>query len=172
MNPLQSWSHAVTDIPEGGLTRTRKASADDCSALAAALAIPAVNGLDVSYRVSNLPGGGYRLTGELHGAVVLACVVTLEPVPGAVQDRFDVEFWPDAGRRAAEAEQSVLQGRDVEPLSHGVIDAGRIVYECLSAGLDPYPRKDGAEFGWRDPLQDRAGATGPFAVLSKLKGET
>ena len=99
-----------------------------------------------------------------------ACIVTLEPVPGAVKDTFDVEFWLDFARRAAEAEQSVLSGPDVEPLALGVIDAGRIVFECLSAALDPYPRKHGAEFGWRDPVQEKAGDSSPFVILAKLKG--
>ncbi len=51
------------------------------------------------------------------------------------------------------------------------IDVGRIVYETLSAGLDPYPRKEGAEFDWADPKTGVADSANPFAVLKKLKGE-
>lgn len=170
MNPLGSWSHSASDVPAGGLTRTRKVSEDDCRAMAKALAIPTVDGIEVTYRISTLPGGGYRLAGKLSGHVVQSCVVSLEPVPGTVKDSFDVEFWPDFARRAAEAEQSVLSGPDIEPLEQGVIDAGRIVFECISGALDPYPRKAGAEFGWRDPLAEKAGNSNPFAVLGKLKG--
>jgi hypothetical protein len=161
INPLSAWNHTVSDIPEGGMTRTRTASADECKALAAVLAIPAVARLEAQYRVSKISGGGYRLAGDISGDVV----------QGAISDRFDVEYWPDHAARAAEAEQSVLTGPDIEPLEHGLIDAGRIVFECLSAALDPYPRKDGAEFGWRDSKAEKAGNSNPFAVLSKLKGE-
>jgi uncharacterized metal-binding protein YceD (DUF177 family) len=169
MNPLGGWSHAVTDLPAGGLTRARKASPDDCRALAEALVIPAVEDLNVNYRISALPGGGYRLSGDLAGRVIQSCVVSLEPVPGTVADTFNVEFWPDYSRRAEETEKSVLTGPDVELLENGVIDAGRIVFECLSAALDPYPRREGAEFGWRDPADENPAKASPFAVLSKLK---
>lgn len=170
-NPLSAWNHTVTDIPEGGLTRTRNASADECTALAGVLGIPAVVGLEAQYRVSTIPGGGYRLQGAISGDVVQACIVTLEPVPGAISDRFEAEYWPDHAARAVEAEQSVLAGPDIEPLEHGLIDAGRIVFECLSAALDPYPRKDGAEFGWRDSQAEKSNISNPFTVLAKLKSE-
>ncbi len=56
----------------------------------------------------------------------------------------------------------------MEPLEHDRIDIGRIVYEALSAGLDPYPRKEGAGFEWTDP-KAAEGAGKPFAVLKKLR---
>jgi hypothetical protein len=49
---------------------------------------------------------------------------------------------------------------------------GRIVYETVSAALDPYPRKSGAEFTWSDPREAEAAArANPFALLKKLKDE-
>jgi hypothetical protein len=51
-----------------------------------------------------------------------------------------------------------------------MIDAGRIVFETLSASVDPYPRRAGAQFEGEE-LGDAAapGASGPFAALKKLK---
>ena len=40
---------------------------------------------------------------------------------------------------------------DVEPIEHGTIEVGRVVFETLSAALDPYPRKSGATLEWQDP---------------------
>jgi len=63
-----------------------------------------------------------------------------------------------------------LSAAEIEPIEHGLIDAGRIIFETLSASVDPYPRKPGAEFT-AEELGDGAAATktGPFAALKKLK---
>ena len=39
-------------------------------------------------------------------------------------------------------------------LIDGIIPVGRIVFETISAGLDPYPRKPGAEFTWADKASE------------------
>ena len=169
INPLASWSHNVTDVAVGGLVRTRKASLEECKAIEEALRIPSVGSLEVNYRIAGLPRGGYKLSGDVKADVVQACVVTIEPVPALVADRFNVEFWPDFSTRDEKGDQSVLEGADVEPLLQGEIDVGRIVFESLSAGLNPYPRKQGAEFGWQDPALENPELQGPFAALSKLK---
>lgn len=169
INPLASWKHASTDIATGGLSRTRKASADECLALADDLGIPSVASLEASYRIAGLSGGGYRLSGDVKADVVQACIVTLEPVPALVADRFNVEFRADFATRDEKGDQSILEGADVEPLILGQIDVGRIVFETLSGGLNPYPRKQGAEFGWQDPALAKPELQGPFAALAKLK---
>ena len=51
-------------------------------------------------------------------------------------------------------------------LSDGTADLGAIAAEFLLLGIDPYPRKPGAEFA--QPAQEGA-ATTPFAALAKLK---
>jgi hypothetical protein len=63
-----------------------------------------------------------------------------------------------------------LSAAEIEPIQHGMIDAGRIVFETLSASVDPYPRRAGAQFEGEE-LGDAAapGASGPFAALKKLK---
>lgn len=169
INPLASWGHASTDIATGGLSRTRKASADECLALAETLAIPSVASLEASYRIAGLSGGGYRLSGDVKADVVQACIVTLEPVPALVADRFNVEFRADFAARDEKGDQSILEGVDVEPLILGYIDVGRIVVETLSGGLNPYPRKQGAAFDWQDPALAKPELQGPFAALAKLK---
>ena len=61
---------------------------------------------------------------------------------------------------------------DTEPMTDGRIEAGKLIYEILSAALEPYPRKPGVEFDWVDPKLKDAGDQGPFAALAKLKRET
>lgn len=169
MTQLSHWNVAVTDIPEHGLSRERAASAEDRDVLADALKLIALDSLIANYRIERLAGGAYRLSGRLKAACKQACVVTLDPVEAAVEETFDVEFWAEHQPDDDAGELPVLGGRDVEPLEGGIIDVGRIVYETLAAGLDPYPRKPGAEFDWADKTGEGSDKISPFSVLAKLK---
>ena len=165
--PLDWW-HAATDIPERGLKNSRTATEAERVAFAKALDILSCEALEATYQIMPAAGGGYRLEGGIDAAVTQACVVTLEPVAGRVADSFSVEFRHEVDDSVSEYEVEILSMAEVEPIENDRIDVGRIVYETLSAGLDPYPRKEDAEFGWTDPKAAEAPAN-PFAVLKKLK---
>lgn len=172
--PPLAWSHAVTDIPGSGLAITRKASAAELAEVRQALDILGCDQLSASYRITAITaitGGGYRLAGKLKAHVVQACIVTLEPVPADLDETFDVEYWPPGLHDEATTDEiEALSAAEIEPLQHGLIDAGRIVYETVAAALDPYPRNQGAEF---EPPPEAPGSAdakaNPFAVLAKLK---
>jgi uncharacterized metal-binding protein YceD (DUF177 family) len=163
------WTEKTTEIPVGGLDRTRAATPEELSSVAQILNILAVSTLSARYRIVSIAGGAYRLSGSIGADVEQACVVSLEPVKGKVNAAFEVEFWPDVSSEESEEEASILGGSDVELLEHGTIPVGRIVFETLSASLDPYPRREGAEFRWQDPKADEPAASNPFAALAKLK---
>lgn len=172
MNELLDWSEKITEIPAAGLDRVREATAVERKQLADALDIVGVASLAVRYRIVSISGGAYRLTGAVKACVEQACVVSLEPVESEVGGSFDVEFWPDLTVEANEEESGILSGTDVELLEHGIVPVGRIVFETLSASLDPYPRREGAEFTWRETEADGAEKHNPFAALAKLKDKT
>jgi hypothetical protein len=75
---------------------------------------------------------------------------------------------PEAGESGHQ--QSVGHSADAdeppEPLIGGAIDLGAIAAEFLMLGIDPYPRKPGAEFAApaRETDSER-----PFAALAALK---
>lgn len=163
------WIEKTTDIPAGGLNRNREATSAELQQIAQALDILKVGDLSSRYRITAIAGGGYRLAGTIAANVEQACVVSLEPVSGKINAAFDVEFWPTVAPADNEEEASILSGSDVEVLEHGLIPVGRIVFETLSASLDPYPRREGAEFNWQDPKAEKAESANPFAALSKLK---
>lgn len=169
MNPLANWTHAVTEIPDGGLAREKAANAVERDELANALKLISVANLLASYRIDRIAGGAYRLHGQLHAACEQPCVVSLDPVPAEVDETFDIEYWPDHQPDDDAGELPVLGGRDVEPLENGILDVGRIIYETFAAGLNPYPRKPGAEFNWSDDAAQSPEKLSPFAALSKLK---
>jgi hypothetical protein len=166
-----AWSHRVTEIPEAGLDETRTASAAECAAVAEALDILACDDLKAGYTVSSLGQGRYRMRGRVKARVTQACVVSLEPVMRTVDDAFDVEFWPPGTLpEVGDAEVEVMSVPDIEPIPHGIIEAGRVISEILSASLDPYPRQAGADFEWQEDAGSAPGAeAGPFAALKNLK---
>lgn len=169
MTNTLDWTEKTTEIPAGGLDRTRTATAEELKSVAQTLNILDVSALSARYRIVAISGGAYRLSGSISAGVEQACVVSLEPVQGKVNAAFEVEFWPDLASEDSEEEASILGGSDVELLEHGLIPVGRIVFETLSASLNPYPRREGAEFTWQDPKSNEPAASNPFAALAKLK---
>lgn len=169
-----AWSHRTTEIPQAGLHVTRAATPAERATIAGALDIVSCDAFEVDYVVSALGEGRYRLAGTFTARVSQECVVTLEPVPEKVTEEVDVAFWPfDSLPRSGEEEMEVSSILEVEAIEHGQIDAGRILFEILSASLDPYPRTPGARFEWEDPVDEQAPvAAGPFAALKNLKNES
>lgn len=162
------WMVETTAIPDRGLKGTRSASEAERTALAEALGIVSCDALEATYQIRALGDGAYRLEGGIDAAVTQACVISLEPIAGRVAEAFSVEFRRDVRDEPVEDEAPILSAPDVERLDNDRIAVGRIVYEALAAGLDPYPRKDDAAFEWSDPKLAE-GAGNPFAVLKKLK---
>ena len=157
-NPVPlDWGHEIDEVHAGGLEIQRKATAAECAALARALDILQCDSLDVSYRLRRAPAEGYRLRGKLIAEVDQACVVTLAAVHETVRVEFDVEFRPAEEVASLDGGAVDLEEQtEIEPIDGKWLAVGRVVFEELAAGLDPYPRRPGAEFA-------------PFAVLAKLK---
>jgi uncharacterized metal-binding protein YceD (DUF177 family) len=127
------------------------------AAIARRFGLRALDRLDAEVRLAPL-GRGIRLEAALDADVVQDCVVSLEPVPSRVTDRFTLVY----GEAPAGDEESV-----VEPLEGDTIDIGEAVAQQLSLALDPYPRAPGAAV---EPRWTGEGAAdGPFAALAKLK---
>lgn len=167
--PLQDWSHATVDVPAHGLEIKRAANPQERAAIAKDLGLASLDSLETAYRISAISGGGWRLTGTLSAAAVQSCVITLEPVPAQIEETFKVEFWRDLEHPEGGEDKSVLEGADQEALEGDMIPAGRIVFESLSAALDPYPRKEGASLAWQDTAAENSEKVTPFSVLAKLK---
>lgn len=167
MGPVLDWSHGGHEAAEQPLRARRTASAEERAALAQALDIPDCKSVDVDYEIRPLAGGCYLVRATIDARLTQNCVVTLEPVEQRLQEVFEVELWPpeqlDTGRQQ---EIDVVDGPDIEALEVGRIPIGRLVYEQIAAGLDPYPRKAGASFDWAAEAPE---AVNPFSVLKKLK---
>jgi len=176
--PLE-WTHQTSAVTERGISETRQATQDELTELARTLDILSCDSLAVSYEIKPLSGGRYRFSGKLGARVTQACVVTLEPVPEELSEQFEIELVtaseaePEDQAGAADGDLEILSAPDVEVIEDGRIEAGSIIFQLVSAALDPYPRKEGAEFDWVDPkIAADPTVVSPFAALAKLKSKT
>jgi hypothetical protein len=94
---------------------------------------------------------------------VQSCVVTLDPVAGAVSESFALRYGPpeveeEAGAGTAEDDIAF------EPLTADFIDIGEAVAQEFSLVLPAFPRDPAANLDLEQPDID----DGPFAALSRL----
>lgn len=96
------------------------------------------------------------------------CAVTLEPVRGAVCDRFSLVY----GRADDPEHEIVLNGDEpaFEPLIGGMIDIGEAVAQELSLALPDFPRHPDAMID--DAPAVEPSLEGPFASLARLRRRT
>ncbi len=169
------WTEAMRDVSAAGRTVERTATPEEAAAVAGLLDILGVEAFAVTYRIKPAAGGRYRLAGEIKARVVQACVVSLEPVVSTIDSPFEVLLAPaetiNDGASDDGDEEAGSDAPITEPIVHGEVDVGRIVYEELASLLDPYPRRPDASFAWTD---DRVAAADvhPFAKLARLRPET
>jgi uncharacterized metal-binding protein YceD (DUF177 family) len=166
----RSWSHSTGEIPPGGLDRHLSATEEDRAALVAALDLLALDKLEVRYRVIPRAGGRFHLTGQLRARVVQECGITLDPVTSDIDEKIDLEFWPgEKSPEPAPGDHEALAVDELEPIENDRLAVGRVVFETLSAALDPFPRAEGAEFTWQDESAAQSQSDNPFAALARLK---
>ena len=105
-----------------------------------------------------------HLEAEFAAEFEQCCAVTLEPVRGAVSDRFSLVYGP-----APEEEQEIALTSDepaFEPLNGNSIDIGEAVAQELSLALPIFPRDPEARIdqaAMAEPLE------GPFATLAQMR---
>lgn len=171
MTTFANWRHRLSEIPATGLKASRTATEAERARLAAELPIVSCEALSVDYRIKPEGRDRYALTGRLKAELTQSCVVTLEPVAATLNEQIDCKFVsPELIPQRQEAEQEVLSVEDLEPIEEGCIDIGRVVFEIVATSLNPYPRREGAE--WQAPSREGASEdkeTGPFAALAGWK---
>lgn len=110
---------------------------------------------------------GWRLTGRVVADAVQSCVLTLEPLPVRIDERFEINLVEATETPPSEEGEIDLELDDDSPdvVENGQIDLGQYAVEQLALCLDPYPRKEGAVF--EQPPEP--GEISPFGVLRSLK---
>ena len=129
------------------------------------------------FSISNLPAECFRVETKLNCIVKQQCSVTLEPVETRIEQMFATEFWPTQKlttyyQKEKEQDQDIdfESKSDFEEIEEGYINLGRYIYEVLSTTIDPYPKKEGAVFDWKNKNNDESDlSNNPFASLKVLK---
>jgi uncharacterized metal-binding protein YceD (DUF177 family) len=168
--PIWSWKVGLDDVPETGLHVDLVADAAARANVAEAAGLRDLPRLEASLDLTRHGKGGLRVQGEMSATVGQTCVITLEPLENELREPIDLLFSPSADASMADEDrEATLEFGEAEPperLAGGEVDLAAIVTEFLLLGIDPYPRKPGAEF--EAPRQEEPGAH-PFAALAALK---
>ncbi len=159
----------VAELGAEEVVKEIAADTEERAALCRRFDLLALDVLTATARLERLGSGAVRVAVDFVADLVQTCVVTLEPVAGRLEDRFDVMFAPPT--RPAQAEEPIapLGDDEAEEITGDVIDIGKIVAEHLGLALDPYPRRPGAAF---TGAESDAGSEGenesPFAALKDI----
>jgi len=138
-----------------------EATAAECAALAERLLLPGIASLYCRWRCQSLPAGIVSATGVLRAAITQLCVVSLDPFPAKIDERFEVRFVPESEIGEEDESEEI----DEIPYQGFEIDLGEATSEQLALSLDPYPRKPGAEL----PPEATDESAHPFAALQGLR---
>jgi uncharacterized metal-binding protein YceD (DUF177 family) len=143
-------------------------------ALAERFSLLSLDSLTASFTLKRARKDLVRVKGHVRADLAQACVVTLEPVPARIDERFEVDFLEGVQPAVTDLELDAEAAEAPEPAPDGWIDLGELAAEQLGLALDPYPRTPDAEIPveWKAepaaaPVADER--PNPFAALEKLK---
>jgi uncharacterized metal-binding protein YceD (DUF177 family) len=144
------------------------------AALAQRFDLISLDNLTASFALKRVRKDLVRVKGRVSADFVQACVVTLDPIPARIDERFEVDFLEGVQPAVADVELDAEAAEAPEPAPDGWIDLGELAAEQLGLAMDPYPRKPEAEVPseWKAEPGAEAAQTerpNPFAVLEKLK---
>ena len=143
------------------LSQEIAADAGERVALARRFGLLSLDRLHAAVELVRRENGLILLEGEIGAAFVQECVVTLDPLPGSLAERFTLLFGPPEAEAAA---GGAAGDAAFEPLAGDRIDIGEAVAQELSLRLPAFPRVPDA------PAETAAPAPGstPFAALARL----
>lgn len=141
-----------------------EASKAECTALARRFGLLAIDRLAADVELRRQAPDRILLRATFDAEFVQSCVVTLDPVAGAVSEHFALLYGPP------ELEESGVGGIDddaaFEPLVGEAIDIGEAVAQEFVLALPTFPRSAEADNTAAPPAED----SGPFAELARLIG--
>lgn len=109
-------------------------------------------------------GQGWRLAGHIEARGAQTCGITLEALPITIADDFSIALQEGDPEEDAAIDVD-LDDDSPDRIEDGRIDLGQYAVEQLALRLDPFPRKQGAQFVQPpEPVE-----ISPFAALMALK---
>lgn len=170
--PEFSRPRRLDTLGEGKVETRIEADDSERAALARRFELVALDALDVVYTLRR-DAGGIHASGRLTARVVQTCIATGDPVPGRIDEPFDIRFLPDPGEDAASERELDSGELDMMFYDGSAIDLGEAAAETLGLALDPYPRSPRAEATLRAAgvkTEEDAKPAGALAGLKDLLG--
>jgi uncharacterized metal-binding protein YceD (DUF177 family) len=141
-----------------------EATVEERQKLSARFDLLALDRLIAEVEVRREGGEMILLEAEFEAEFEQCCAATLEPVRGAVADRFSLLYGPAEGQ---EREVALRHEEPAfEPLAGDAIDIGEAVAQELSLSLPDFPRDPEASI---DEFIVSEAPEGAFAALSRLR---
>lgn len=170
----------VSRVPETGISVRMDASDDELAKLAEFHGVESVRNFHAEFRLTRWKLNGVRARGVVEADIVQRCVVTMDPIDARIREEVDTVFLPEGAEefRPGQREGNELiidfEGDDAPEIFAGSkIDLGALAEEFFELGIDPYPRKPGADVaGYSDEQDSAENRDSPFAALEKLKSGT
>lgn len=155
----------LTQLGREPLTRQIEATPAERTALAARFGLISLDRLSATVTLRREAGAMILLEARFAAEFAQECTVTLEPVPGAVEESFALRYGPpDLAEATPEAG---VDEPAFEPLATDTIDIGEAVAQELSLALPLSPRLPEADQALSGIAAEEPPA-GPFAVLGRL----
>lgn len=162
----------VADLEHGDVVRELTATPDELAALQKRFEVETLEAVSAKLAVSPEAGRTVKVEGVVRAKLSQLCVVSLEPIDEMVEEDISVTYLPPGTEEPSGAEAGELGSEaDFEEFDGVVIELGELTAQQIAAALNPYPRKEGVEFGNQGQLEDNAPEEreNPFAVLQQLK---
>jgi uncharacterized metal-binding protein YceD (DUF177 family) len=158
----------LTRLGKVPLRQEIAANAEERAALTRRLDLVLLERLSASVELALQRDGTVLLTASFSAEFEQSCVVSLEPVAGAVAEYFTLRYGPPEWEPETAGDEDEPA---FEPLSGTAIDIGEAVAQELALALPPFPRVPGTSV--ETELEGGAEAPrdpGPFAGLARLAG--
>jgi len=147
-----SFKASVMRLPQKGLPLVIEADARQREGLAQTHGLVSVERFRAELLVSQWKRNGVKVSGRVEADITQECVVTLEPLQARIDETVEGLFLPEdskLGRLGFEEGGEIhidVEGPDSpDTFSGDTIDVGALAEEFFGLGIDPYPRKPGAE---------------------------
>ena len=127
---------------------------------------------EVIYTVEQIANKSFKIEGEIKAQAEQECVATRVAVEEAIKEAVDIVLRPKnlTSEPGDEIDVSALSTEEAEAIeipSGGKIDMGEIFTQYLSLALNPYPRKENANFSHKE--FEESSKSKPFDILKDLK---
>jgi uncharacterized metal-binding protein YceD (DUF177 family) len=171
-----SYKVSVNRLPQRGMPVRLEANERERAELARDHGLVEVKSFAADLMVAKWRNDGVKVTGTLSADIVQTCSITLEPMDAHVENDIDAVFVPEHSKLArmeTDVNGEILldaEGPDgPETFAGDQLDVGQVAEEFFELGIDPYPKKPGAELPPVSEADLEPAKVSPFAKLAALK---